>query len=125
MKKIISLVLILITCFSLVACGTEPEIIGIIDDAYVGEWITYAGTYGSDGSIISAEKVTLTLGEDGSAIYGGAKGTWAYNTVENQVWVDLPENNMILNVNQIDEHTVLENVWFNSFCSITNKACRN
>lgn len=108
MRKSISILLLLVMCLGLAACGKGgSKSSGKVDDAYVGEWIAYTGTYESSGNITSAEKVTLTLNEDGSALYGSTKGTWGYIESKNEVHIKLPEEELDLGVNQIDGHTVL------------------
>ena len=106
MKKILTLTLALILCLGLVACGTEPEKLEI-NTACVGEWIGYTGIDTGYG-VKDVKTVTLTLNEDGSALYGSTKGTWCYFQDGNEVIVDLPEDGMNFFVEQIDGHTVLE-----------------
>ena len=103
MKKIISALILAAVCFSLCSCfGTEPEGFFGIDEAYVGEWLTYRGVYNSGGGITEAKLTSLVLNEDGTALFGDVDGTWTCYIPEDpsqspvRITVELPNETLRL-----------------------------
>jgi len=114
MKKIISALILAAVCFSLCSCfGTEPEGFFGIDEAYVGEWLTYRGVYTSAGSITEAKLTSVVLNEDGTAHLGDVDGTWTCYIPEDPsqppIWitVELPNETLRLFVWEVDGYVCL------------------
>lgn len=112
MKKIISMVLILVMSLGLVACSEsgsdKPK--GIVASEYVGEWIIMGGKYDAAGRTIGAFPVCLALADDGTATYQDATGTWEYVESENLIYVNGTEIGLPLKPVEVDGYVGLEYV---------------
>lgn len=124
MKKALSLVLALLLCLSLGACGGNDknnegqEVVNQqtnnptedmtttasnINAAYVGEW--KANIKSSDEYYV----YTITLNADGSASYRQKyDGTWEYSQEDNWIVLKTVAGNIILNIAEEDGNTVLK-----------------
>ena len=105
MKRTIALVLAVMLCFGLCACGQDQnEVSKDINTDYVGAWkgnikVGYE-TY---------EVQTITLNTDGTGSYQGKyDGAWKYSEEDNRIVLATDAGNILLDIDTVDGKTVLK-----------------
>jgi hypothetical protein len=111
MKKTISLILAVILCLGLCACGddsgnnqdeTKPN--PDINTEYVGEWKCMR-VVSSEGD---TEEYFITLNEDGTGSYDGIKGKWRYSKDNNWAVLEIDPGNVVLKLEEVEDTKVLK-----------------